>query len=1450
MSSAEEEDASLAASDGGPMDSSTLHALLARLHGSEGARRLFPFGGGAPGRFAPLLEGLRSGDDSAIEGALNELVQTLLMASEDSLAGFRPEQFAPTLHELLNVEHNPQLAILACRCLTNMLDAIPASSPAVASCIPSLCAKLLSIEYIDLAEQCLTTISKLAADQGPALLQAGGLNAVLAYMDFFPMHLQRDAVAAAASICKSVNRTSLPLVLDSLPQLCLPLQSDKDKAMRESACLTIERIVTGLRSNAPALATVATSGIVSPLLFLLSSVNSRDRLFASGVRVLGALARYHPHVQQAMLEHNAVSTLAAVFASEASAPTEQLSDIVGLFVELFPVLPSDLFYVRLSSSFGNGDEPIWEWQNEDNVWLPYSRRDAARLEAAHQGSVSSTTLLINGQPYVARLDHMMQTNRMTGNNRRMRRSAGEATSSGAAGVDERASFLAASPKYLDAICTSILPLLFDVVNGCGSIAIRRRVLEALLRLLNAAPAPMLVESLRSISVSSQLAQLLASIDVRTAAAALQMVQMLAQKLPDVFGVFFRRKGVLFGITKLAQGDRTARQTSVPAPPALADARTSRRRGRQSSEPSESAGLEGTRDDDMRETLASNARTVLSDTFGLSTGASDPLVDPHAAMSEMRNLNALARRLQTNPAEALKAIAEAFGSPERAPSSFELEKSELEHALQRFLCDESFADLDRIARAKLFLTTLGQVDGALSALVNSVQELLSGLPTFAVDETRDRRRDLSVLSAPINLRIERAAGESALREFNQSVMIEPLAPIQAIEDFLWPRVRPEAGSAGASAGRLRSRSRGGRMPEEEHAASEEDMFGRSPSMPDSEDANRSIDVVEVRPVGDGRAAGAAEPADRLRLTLVLGGHTLPSTMSIFVAMNTFASTAAAAAEGPDTGPAFGGASTCTITYRLWTPDDEAGEPAAGTSEFTPRAELSPFETAVVAPPLPLAPGDVAIAPLGLLRALHGLVYRHNLLELGDAKLSLPLPSVFVNSNVSAKVLRQVTDFDSVCQGQAAPICRAVMLACPFMCPFEVRVRFLHYTAFGPARALQRYKADSGANEEDTRDRRRLNRTKIRLSRDRLLDSAAQVFASHATSPSLLEFEFANEHGTGLGPTLEFYALVSRELQRSSLGLWRPTGDDSEFVFHHEGLYPKPSVAVSATTLKHFNNLGRLMARALLDGRLVDITLSNAFYAWLLGEDANLGFDELQVVDSTLYASLRPLHELWLRFFRGEKDSAALTVGGASVDDLCLSFTLPGYTDIELVAGGAEQTVTLPRLGEYLDRVVALTLRDGVRPQMQAFLAGFNVVVPASKLALFSAGELDRVFCGLRFHPWDQAELAAACRAEHGFTSDSQVVRWLFELLASFGSEDQRSFVSFLTGCPNLPIGGFRGLRPPLTIVPKSRGELAEQDLPSVMTCQNYLKLPEYSSRARLTERLVLAMREGQGSFLLS
>jgi len=67
-----------------------------------------------------------------------------------------------------------------------------------------------------------------------------------------------------------------------------------------------------------------------------------------------------------------------------------------------------------------------------------------------------------------------------------------------------------------------------------------------------------------------------------------------------------------------------------------------------------------------------------------------------------------------------------------------------------------------------------------------------------------------------------------------------------------------------------------------------------------------------------------------------------------------------------------------------------------------------------------------------------------------------------------------------------------------------------------------------------------------------------------------------------------------------------------------------------------------------------------------------------------------------------------------------------------------------------------------------------------------------------------------------------------------------------------LSGFRSLTPPLTIVRKTFESTENPDnfLPSVMTCVNYLKLPDYSTVEVMREKLALAAREGQLSFHLS
>lgn len=72
------------------------------------------------------------------------------------------------------------------------------------------------------------------------------------------------------------------------------------------------------------------------------------------------------------------------------------------------------------------------------------------------------------------------------------------------------------------------------------------------------------------------------------------------------------------------------------------------------------------------------------------------------------------------------------------------------------------------------------------------------------------------------------------------------------------------------------------------------------------------------------------------------------------------------------------------------------------------------------------------------------------------------------------------------------------------------------------------------------------------------------------------------------------------------------------------------------------------------------------------------------------------------------------------------------------------------------------------------------------------------------------------------------------------------------CQQFSVSGFRSLSPPLTIVRKSfeSSENPDNFLPSVMTCVNYLKLPDYSTVEIMRDKLHLAASEGQLSFHLS
>ena len=67
--------------------------------------------------------------------------------------------------------------------------------------------------------------------------------------------------------------------------------------------------------------------------------------------------------------------------------------------------------------------------------------------------------------------------------------------------------------------------------------------------------------------------------------------------------------------------------------------------------------------------------------------------------------------------------------------------------------------------------------------------------------------------------------------------------------------------------------------------------------------------------------------------------------------------------------------------------------------------------------------------------------------------------------------------------------------------------------------------------------------------------------------------------------------------------------------------------------------------------------------------------------------------------------------------------------ELKPGGAKISVTNENKDEYIRLVVHWRFVSRIQQQMDAFLAGFNELVPLNHLKIFDEGELELLMCGI-------------------------------------------------------------------------------------------------------------------------
>ncbi|XP_035614108.1 E3 ubiquitin-protein ligase HECTD1-like isoform X5 [Oncorhynchus keta] len=258
-----------------------------------------------------------------------------------------------------------------------------------------------------------------------------------------------------------------------------------------------------------------------------------------------------------------------------------------------------------------------------------------------------------------------------------------------------------------------------------------------------------------------------------------------------------------------------------------------------------------------------------------------------------------------------------------------------------------------------------------------------------------------------------------------------------------------------------------------------------------------------------------------------------------------------------------------------------------------------------------------------------------------------PEEFTSKKVTTKILQQIEEPLALASGALPEWCEQLTSKCPFLIPFETRQLYFTCTAFGASRAvvwlqnrreatMERSRPSTTVRRDDPGEFRvgRLKHERVKVPRgDQMMEWAERVMQIHADRKSVLEVEFQGEEGTGLGPTLEFYALVAAEFQRASLGIWLCDDDfpDDEsrqvdlggglkppgyYVQRSCGLFPAPFPQDSdelERLSKLFLFLGVFLAKCIQDNRLVDLPISRPFFKLLCMGDIKSNMSKL------LYAS---------------------------------------------------------------------------------------------------------------------------------------------------------------------------------------------------------------------------------------
>ncbi|KAH8816070.1 HECT-domain-containing protein-like protein [Xylogone sp. PMI_703] len=282
--------------------------------------------------------------------------------------------------------------------------------------------------------------------------------------------------------------------------------------------------------------------------------------------------------------------------------------------------------------------------------------------------------------------------------------------------------------------------------------------------------------------------------------------------------------------------------------------------------------------------------------------------------------------------------------------------------------------------------------------------------------------------------------------------------------------------------------------------------------------------------------------------------------------------------------------------------------------------------------------------------------------------------------------------------------------------------------------------------------------------------------------------------------------------------------------------------SPEPLWKFELIGLIVGLAVYNGLTLPVTFPKALYRKLLGRDIT----ELHhIVDGwpALASGLTSLLE-W-----DEKDGSvediftrtyefSIDYFGRPVNyEMGPLAQLPQFNDMEVTDPIDAPLVTNENRNSYVSDYIRWLTDISVRPQFEAFKAGFFTCVDRRSVSLFDEDTLQSIVEGVQ--DIDVSELRRYTRYI-GWDDTHRTVRDFWSIVRKYDLEQKRKLLEFVTASDRVPVGGLRNLQ-----FIMQRNGVGDGHLPTSYTCYGTLLLPEYTSKEVLKEKMAMALENSKG-----